>query len=45
MDNTIKHLGKKKQDQIVGSFYADLNLEQDAQAQEALRLIQQNEES
>jgi len=46
LDNTIKHLGKREaKTTVIGSFYADLNLEQDAQAQEALRLIQQNEEA
>ena len=46
LDNTIKHLGKREsKTTVIGSFYSDLNLNDNKKADDALDKVQLNEES
>lgn len=46
LDNTMQHLGKKEsKSTVIGSFYSDLNLEDNKNAEEALKKVQLYEEA
>lgn len=46
LDNTMQHLGKKEsKTTVIGSFYSDLNLEDNKNAEEALKKVQLYEEA